>query len=123
MSRLVINPNTPHAWEIKLKPGTNLIGRGFATDFKIDDPSVSSSHCEITVNNETALIKDLGSTNGTFINQAQVQEAKLETGHAIRLGGVNMVFYADDAAATPVAQVTQSPALPVARLAPSTGVS
>src|SRR5262245_65244455 len=118
MSRLVIHPNTPQAREIQLKPGMNLLGRGFATDFKIEDPSVSSAHCQIVVGSGGATIKDLGSTNGTFLNRAQIQEAPLRTGCAIRLGGVEMVFYGDDREpGALVAQVAEP--LPVARLASS----
>jgi hypothetical protein len=92
MARLVINPGSPGSWEIELKPGTNLLGRGFANDFKIEDPSVSSSHCEICLNDRTAVIRDLGSTNGTFVNRAPVTEAPLEPGQTIHLGGVAMRF-------------------------------
>src|SRR6476469_8959691 len=115
MSRLVVNPNTPQALEIQLKPGTNLLGRGFATDFKLDDPSVSSTHCQIVIGTGTAMIKDLGSTNGTFLNQAKIQEATLQNGQAVRFGGVEMIFYSDDrAAGVVVAQAAAT--LPVARL-------
>ena len=77
MPRLVINPGTPSAWEVQLRPGTNLLGRGFANDFKIDHPSVSGSHAQIIVENGTVIIKDLGSTNGTYVNRAPVTETKL----------------------------------------------
>lgn len=95
MPKLVINPGTPNAWEIQLKPGANLLGRGFANDFKIEEPSVSGSHCQILVNNGAAVIKDLGSTNGTFVNRAPVQEAVLQAGHTVHLGGVEMLFQGD----------------------------
>src|SRR5437899_1434263 len=95
MPRLVINPGTPSTWEIQLRPGTNLLGRGFANDFKIDDPSVSSSHCQIVVQNGAAFIKDLGSTNGTYVNRTPVTETNLHPGQTIHLGGVEMIFQGD----------------------------
>ncbi len=95
MARLVVNPGSPTAWEIELKPGANTIGRGFANDFKIPDPSVSASHCQITFENGNAIIKDLGSTNGTFVNRAKVTETALQPGQTIHLGGVEMVFHAE----------------------------
>jgi len=95
MPRLVVNPGSPAAWEIQLKPGDNFIGRGFSNDFKLTDPSVSGSHCQISVSDGTAVIRDLGSTNGTFVNRAPVQEAALKAGQTVHLGGVEMVFYAD----------------------------
>jgi len=102
MARLVVNPGTPTAWEIQLKPGSNTIGRGFANDIKITDPSVSGSHCQINVDNSNVTIKDLGSTNGTYINRAAVLEAPLLPGQTIHLGGVEMLFHLDGAGPTPV---------------------
>jgi len=100
MARLVVNPGSPAAWEIQLKPGDNFIGRGFSNDFKLTDPSVSGSHCQISVSEAGVRIKDLGSTNGTYVNRAPVQEALLQTGQTVHLGGVEMVFYADGPSAT-----------------------
>src|SRR5204862_6387752 len=109
MPRLVINPGAPTAWEVQLKPGMNLLGRGFANDFKIDDPTVSGSHCQIVLANFTAVIKDLGSTNGTYINRAPVTEAVLQSGQTIHLGGVEMVFQSD---APALARVAEAELLP-----------
>src|SRR5712664_2600146 len=95
MPKLIVNPGSPTAWQIQLKPGTNLLGRGFANDFKIEEPSVSGSHCQIVVDNDRVLIKDLGSTNGTYVNRAPVKEAQLEGGQTIHLGGVPILFESD----------------------------
>src|SRR5438093_5603064 len=114
MPRLVINPRSPSPWEVQPKPGMNLLGRGFANDFKIDDPTVSSSHCQIVVANYTAVIKDLGSTNGTYINRAPVKEAVLLAGQTIHLGGVEMVYQSDAPASATVAEteLLPRPAIP-----------
>src|ERR1041385_4169330 len=122
MPRLVINPGTPTAWEIQLKQGANLLGRGFANEFKIEDPSVSGSHCQIVVANQTAVIKDLGSTNGTFINRAPVKEAVLLPGQIIHVGGVAMVYQTDAPPSATVAETELLPrptAVPVAALLPT----
>src|SRR5712671_2633565 len=95
MPRLLINPGSPTAWEVHLKPGTNLLGRGFANDFKIENPSVSSSHCQIVLEAGRAVIKDLGSTNGTFVNRSPISEATLQPGQTIHLGGVEILFHGD----------------------------
>jgi len=99
MSRLVVNPGTAQAWEIHLKPGANTLGRGDSNDFQINDPSVSGSHCEIFLNNNLAVLRDAGSTNGTFVAGSPVRERQLENGQPVRLGGVEMVFYSDTTAA------------------------
>ncbi len=92
MAKLVINPGTPQAREFELKPGINYLGRGFANDFKIEDPSVSSSHAEILVNGSSVTVRDLGSTNGTFVNRAPITNLPLQPGQWLRLGGVEMLF-------------------------------
>ncbi len=92
MPKLVINPGTPQAREFELKPGSNYLGRGFANDIKIVDSSVSTSHAQLTVNGSTVTVKDLGSTNGTFVNRAPVTNSTLQPGQWLRLGGVEMLF-------------------------------
>jgi hypothetical protein len=93
-NRLLVNPGMPQAWEIPLKSGLNRIGRGDHNDFKVNHASVSTSHCEITVSSAGVLLKDLGSTNGTFVNGAPVREALLQSGQHVQLGGVGMLFEA-----------------------------
>ena len=102
MARLVVNPGSPTAWELHLKPGSNTLGRGQANDCLINDPSVSGSHCQVLLEGGVAIIRDLGSTNGTFVNRAPVKEAVLQDGQTIHLGSVQMAFYADGAAVTPM---------------------
>jgi hypothetical protein len=92
MSRLVVNPDTPEAWPIELQPGAISLGRGQENDFPIEHPSVSSSHCRITVSDTGAWLKDLGSTAGTFVDDQLVEEARLQPGQTLRLGEVAMRF-------------------------------
>jgi hypothetical protein len=114
MPRLIISLGTNPAWQIELKPGTNSIGRGSANDFVIPDPSVSSTHCQIIVSDEGVVLRDLHSTNGTYVNRAPIQEAVLQAGQIIHLGGVQMSYVADSqpsiSGAAPVARPTATAA-------------
>jgi len=101
MAKLIIQHGTPQAREFELKPGANFFGRGEANDCQIVDASVSTNHAQITLEGSAIRIKDLGSTNGTFINQAPVTEATLQPGQALRLGGVHIVLKAEAGAAAP----------------------
>jgi len=112
MARLVVQPGSPTAWEIKLKAGTNSLGRGPTNDFTLNDPSVSGSHCQIVVENGSAVIRDLGSTNGTYLNRAPVKEAVLQPGQTIHLGGVELMFDTDAPAYPAAAQPATAPRLP-----------
>src|SRR5437667_12778308 len=114
MPRLVINPGSPGEREIQLRPGTNSLGRGFANDFKIEEPSVSTAHCQILVDNERVIVKDLGSTNGTFVNRAPVKEAALQAGHILHLGGVEMLFDPAEAQTATAVVAASTPALRIA---------
>jgi hypothetical protein len=110
MHRLLINPGTPQAWEIQLRPGANRIGRGDHNDFQVPHGSISGTHCEIIISSAGILIKDLGSTNGTFINRAPVKEAVLQSGQHLQLGSVDMVFESTAPGASPVTGTTAAPA-------------
>jgi pSer/pThr/pTyr-binding forkhead associated (FHA) protein len=117
MPKLLVNPDSPAVWEIQLNAGVNRLGRGAANDFKLAEPSVSRSHCEILVSEESVVIKDLGSTNGTFVNRALVREAALKEGDRIHLGGVEMIYSGEKAAAPPKAK----PEAATVRLPPPPG--
>jgi len=132
MARLIVNPSSPQAWEIELKPGTNMVGRGFANDFKITDPSVSGSHCQIVVEGGKVVIKDLGSTNGTFVNRAPVKEAVLSGNQTIHLGSVELAYLSEmpggvvgfvppPAAAPPTPSAAPAPIPMAVRLPPPPG--
>ena len=117
MPKLVVNPDSPEAWLIELRPGTISLGRSEQSDFPIEHPSVSSSHCQITLSGDSVLLKDLGSTAGTFVNDELVEEAKLQPGQMLRLGEVVMRFESDVDAdqpprAPPISPRMQRPAVP-----------
>jgi hypothetical protein len=92
MHRLVVNPGAARTWEIELKPGTNTLGRGEANDFIIADPSISTCHCQIDVSGESVRVLDLGSTNGTYLNGAQIVEGVIAPGQSLRLGNICLLL-------------------------------
>lgn len=94
MPRLLINPGAPDETELELKPGVNSIGRNPGCDFQVPNPSISGRHCEFIVTGDSTILKDLGSTNGTFVDGSRVGEAVLKDGQIVRLGDVEMRFYA-----------------------------
>jgi hypothetical protein len=103
MARLIVNPGGEGTWEILLREGINSLGRGEHNHFQINEPSVSTSHCHVVVNSNDIIIKDLNSTNGTFVNQERVKEASLLPGHRLRLGGVELLLEVDLPAPLPTA--------------------
>lgn len=103
MARLIVNPGSEGAWEIPLRQGVNSLGRGAHNHFQINEPSVSTSHCHVIVHDSDVLIRDLGSTNGTFVNQEPVKEVHLQPGQKLRLGAVELLLEPDAPPSPPAA--------------------
>lgn len=72
--------------------GPCRIGSDESNDVVLDDPTVSSLHCEIDVAATSAWIRDDGSSNGTEVDGLAVREAALRDGSLIRLGQVTLRF-------------------------------
>ena len=73
-----------------LPQGVTRIGRREENDLAIDDPSVSGVHCEMLFDGQTLFVRDLGSTNGTFIDGAPISEGALRPGQVLHLGSVEL---------------------------------
>ena len=66
---------------------TLQIGRGPSSDIRLTDTYASTAHARITNRNGTWMVEDLGSTNGTYLNQRRVTSpAALAPGDRIRVG-------------------------------------
>ena len=85
---------------LSLTPGQTVVaGRTAQCELQLDDPSVSRRHCSITWNgNGPALVKDLDSANGTFVNERAIKESSARPGDLIRLGAA-IIEVRDPAAA------------------------
>jgi len=89
MNKLVLTGLT-HPGEFELEPGFNTLGRNPTNDYRVHDSTVSSFHCEIVLSDESVLVRDLGSTNGTFIDNQPVTEGQLKPGQILRLGSAEL---------------------------------
>ena len=68
------------------------IGRSRLNEIRPDDPSISAQHCRIIPEKGEYMIYDLGSTNGTVVNNVNVNMAVLEEGDMIRVGATTLMF-------------------------------
>ncbi|MBB4660901.1 FHA domain-containing protein [Conexibacter arvalis] len=68
------------------------IGRGFTADLQLEDVSVSRRHAIVTQRKGAVRILDDRSSNGTFVNGRQVQEAQLHDGDVVVIGRVVMQY-------------------------------
>lgn len=83
----------------ELKGEKVTVGRVEDNTFLIAEPSVSSHHCEIEMRGEEVFVKDLESTNGTFIDGNKITESVLKQGQVLRLGQIEMRLEGDQSQA------------------------
>jgi hypothetical protein len=100
-----------------LKLGLNRLGRTSENDLPIDHPTISTLHCQVVWMNDSVVIRDCDSTNGTFIDGERINTAPLEPGQVLRVGAIELVLDSakaaisvpDLSAADTVAQPTPPP--------------
>jgi FHA domain len=85
--RLIVerSPVLDEGTELELH-GWLTIGRSSSSDLPLDDGFVSSTHARIVPRGESFYVEDLGSTNGTFVNEKRVTEAQLRPAARVRIG-------------------------------------
>ena len=94
--------------EYVLKLGKTTIGRRAENDIAVDDEGASRIHAEFILDSatDTLTVADLGSTNGTFVNQDRISQAvKLRNNDQVRIGQVTLDV--DHALDTPGAETPQ----------------
>jgi len=79
----------------QLKAEKTTIGRLEDNTFQIAEPSVSSHHCEVLLRGNEILVRDLNSTNGTYLGGEKITEATVKPGQILRLGQVEMRLESD----------------------------
>ena len=75
-----------------LREGSLVIGRHLACDITLNGRNVSKKHIECFVRGDVVSIRDLGSSNGTFVNGNPVTSCVLKDGDKVLLGGYQLVF-------------------------------
>ena len=83
----------------ELKADKTTIGRVEDNTFQIAEPSVSSHHFEVLLRGSEVVVRDLNSTNGTFIYGEKVTESVLKTNQILRLGQIELRLETDAPAA------------------------
>lgn len=69
-----------------------IIGRDPGVDFSVEEYVISRRHAKIEKRDDGFYIKDIGSKNGTYVNNKVVSEARLQDGDRISLGTIVIVF-------------------------------
>jgi len=103
MAKLVVLTQSLAGRSHELAAASTTVGRVEDNAFQIAEPSVSSHHCEILLRGSEVVVKDLNSTNGTFINGEKITEGVLKPGQTLRLGNIELKLDVPGAPATPSA--------------------
>lgn len=91
MAYLILNPGASDNKIFDLKPGPNTIGRADKNDITVLHPSLSRHHACLEVTNDQITLRDLQSSNGTFVNDVRVMECVLKDKDKIRCGEASFV--------------------------------
>ena len=76
----------------RIPPGSiNTIGRSAGAQLIVEAPLVSRLHCQLTATADALQVKDLGSTNGTFVNGKRIKTAELREGDRLSVGRLELI--------------------------------
>lgn len=81
---------------VPLSAAVTVLGRDASADLPVDDPGVSRRHAELRISSDgphlQVVLRDLGSTNGTYLNGEQVGSEELRSGDRITIGRTHLTF-------------------------------
>jgi DNA-binding CsgD family transcriptional regulator len=70
----------------RIVEGRQVLGRSRECDFQLGHPTVSRRHAELLLSDDSVSIRDLGSRNGTYVDDLRIERATVEVGQSLRLG-------------------------------------
>ena len=82
---VLVSESQVHAFDLSVTFRI-AIGRHETNDLQLNSQTVSNYHAEIMNENGRLVLRDLGSTNGSFVNDERVREKTVESGDRIRIG-------------------------------------
>jgi hypothetical protein len=103
--RLLLNPDhvglaSPEARgrqrTFALSSSRVVLGRAPECDLQLTDPGVSRKHAALSYDEDVFVLEDLGSTNGTLVNNVPVGSRQLAPGDRIKLGSTTLIFECDE---------------------------
>ena len=90
--KFILTDQSENRYSLKL--GTSSIGRSKKADIVINDTYMSRFHAEVIVEKKTCFIKDLGSSNGTLVENKKISSelVKLIHGYQIKCGSTKFII-------------------------------
>jgi len=90
-------PEQSPTFKLKVKKVTNVVGREGTCDVYVESNQVSRRHCLLQVTERGLLVKDLESTNGTFVNGIPMTDGYINEGDRLGLGTYVMTLHREKA--------------------------
>lgn len=89
-----VHPPGPSMGRLVVLSGTPVvIGRETGVDIVVDDPSVSRTHARLEPRSDGVYrFTDLGSSNGTFVNNVRLESGPLQNGDRVQVGNVVFLY-------------------------------
>jgi DNA-binding NtrC family response regulator len=94
--QLVVSDGVDRGKKITLDRNVSKVGKRDTNDLILKDKAISRLHFEIEYTADSFLLRDMGSTNGTFLNGSKVKEAYLTPGDLIKAGNTTLEFVSFD---------------------------
>jgi adenylate cyclase len=83
----LISSEGDQAFELK-NASTLVVGRALNSDIPVFDPTISRRHAELVVGDDGVQVRDLGSSNGTFVNGSPITDGRAVVGDVVTFGKV-----------------------------------
>jgi DNA-binding winged helix-turn-helix (wHTH) protein len=89
------------SWRLPLRSGETILGREGEGVVPLPSPSVSRQHAALIIEGTAARLRDLGSKNGTFVDEIRVEgPTALRDGASVRLGTLTLIYRSVDRTST-----------------------
>ena len=98
MPRLIVMSPRSATRQVSLLAARTTVGRDNANALVIDSTRVSRRHAELIKDGLNVWVRDLGSSNGTFVNDERIECARLQHGDVVVIGDCKLRFLARAAA-------------------------
>ena len=95
MAKFIIKLNNNVVDHVELGQGDMKIGRKAGCEIHLDNLSVSGEHANIFTIGEDSFVQDLGSTNGTYVNNKKITKHHLKNGDSIAVGKYTLVYLSE----------------------------
>ena len=90
---LIVRAGSQAGTRFPITDGLTELGRHPASAISLDDITVSRRHAEIERTSQGYVVRDVGSLNGTYVNQERIEQAVLHHGDELQIGKFRLVFF------------------------------